>query len=110
MKLLFDANLSHRLVDSLSDRYPGSTHVRRIDLEEASDSAVWRYARENGFTIVTKNGDFRQMSFVRGAPPKVVWIRIGNCTTSEVARILRSRREDLTRFEKDEESAYLALD
>ena len=79
MKLLLDQNLSHLLLASLTELYPGSTHVRDVDLASASDEAVWTYAARQGFTIVSKDADFHQRSFVLGAPPKVVWIRRGNC-------------------------------
>ncbi|HYO45355.1 MAG TPA: DUF5615 family PIN-like protein [Gemmatimonadota bacterium] len=45
MKLLFDANISHRLADSLSDLYPGSVHVRLVGLQRATDREIWDYAR-----------------------------------------------------------------
>lgn len=64
MKLLFDQNLSPRLAQRLRDLYPGSLHVRDAGLESADDVAVWEYAREHGFTLVSKDSDFRQMSFV----------------------------------------------
>ena len=69
MKLLFDQNLSFRLVAKLADVYPDSTHVGMVDLSEASDLEVWNYASANGLTIVSKDDDFRQMSILQGAPP-----------------------------------------
>ena len=72
MKLLLDQNISHKLVNRLEDDYPGSRHVRQISLDNAEDLAVWNYAKENGFVIVSKDEDFHQRSFLFGAPPKVV--------------------------------------
>ena len=72
MKLLFDHNLSYRLVRSLQRVYPDSQHVREVGLSEATDEAVWRHAVEQGLTIVTKDADFHQRSFLFGHPPKVV--------------------------------------
>ena len=89
MKLLFDQNLSHMLVGRLDDAFPDSDHVRNVGLREASDHAVWEYAREKGFAIVSKDEDFHQLSFLRGPPPKVVWVKLGNCTTDDVERVLR---------------------
>ena len=77
-RLLFDQNLSHRLVTALADVFPESVHVCDVGLSQATDSAVWAYARENGLVILTKDNDFNQMSFPYGAPPKVVWLRAGN--------------------------------
>jgi predicted nuclease of predicted toxin-antitoxin system len=72
VKLLFDHNLSYRLVRALQREYPDSQHVREVGLSEATDEAVWRHAVEQGFTIVTKDADFHQRSFLFGHPPKVV--------------------------------------
>lgn len=80
----------------LADVYPGSAHVRQLNLQTADDEAVWRQAAEGGFAIVTKDDDFRQRGFVRGVPPKVIWVRLGNCTTDEVEAVLRTRHADPT--------------
>ena len=109
MRLLFDQNLSPRLYESLRDLYPESLHVRSVGLEAADDSLVWEFAKEHDFSIVTKDSDFRQLSFTHGHPPKVVWIRRGNCSTSEIESILRSRNADLLAFFQDEQGAFLAL-
>lgn len=71
--LLFDENLSPRLVDRLADIYPGSAHVSNVELDNAFDRAVWEYARQNDFMIVTKDADFSEMSLVSGFPPKIIW-------------------------------------
>jgi predicted nuclease of predicted toxin-antitoxin system len=78
VKLLFDQNLSHRLARTLNDVFPHSLHVRDVSLKAADDSVVWAYAREHDFVIVSKDADFHQRSFVFGAPPKVIWVRLGN--------------------------------
>jgi len=95
VRLLFDQNLSPRLVRLLADLYPESTHVRDVGLQSADDLAVWVYAREFGFIIASKDADFRQRSFLYGAPPKVIWIRLGNCSTRDIEALLRAFRSDL---------------
>ena len=72
VKLLFDHNLSYRLVRALQQEYSDSQHVREVGLSEATDEAVWRHAGVQGLTIVTKDSDFHQRSFLFGHPPKVV--------------------------------------
>ena len=109
MKLLFDQNLSHRLVEVLSQEFSGSVHVRTVGLEAASDQAVWEFARTGGYVILSKDSDFHQMSFLFGAPPKVVWIRKGNCSTDAIAEILRSRQHDLQSFLTYPEASFLIL-
>lgn len=88
MKLLFDENLSPRLVQSVANLYPDSRHVRECGLRGASDSEIWLFAKENEFAIVSKDSDFRQRSILRGSPPKVIWLRIGNCTTARAEFML----------------------
>lgn len=110
MKLLFDQNLSPRLVKALQDLYPGSVHARDVGLRMAPDEELWDYAAQRGLTIISKDSDFRQRSFLFGCPPKVIWIQRGNCSTAEIEQILRARHADLNEFEQDPEGAFLALE
>ena len=109
MKLLFDENLAAKLVDTLIDIYPGSVHVRDAGLASADDNQVWDYAYKHGLVIVSKDSDFQQRSFVLGHPPKVIWVRLGNCTTNDIARLLRERQEEIAAFEEDKFAAFLSL-
>lgn len=109
MKLLFDHNLSFKLVGPLAELFSGSEHVRNVDLHEADDRTIWEYARANSFVIVSKDEDFHQLSFLYGAPPKVVWVRLGNCTTSDIEQALRRHHEDLLQFDASEEGAFLIV-
>ena len=109
MKLLLDHNLSHRLVSALQALYPDSMHVRDVGLHMATDDEVWSYARAHGLTIVSKDVDFHQRSLLLGAPPKLVWIRSGNCSTDEIIAVLRTHHSELLAFEADREAAFLAL-
>jgi predicted nuclease of predicted toxin-antitoxin system len=84
MKLLFDENLSHKLTGRLVDLFPDSVHVREIGLKAADDLVVWEYAKKNDLMIVSKDSDMHQRSFMFGHPPKVVWVRLGNCSTADV--------------------------
>ena len=109
MRLLFDQNVAPRLVEALSDLFPDSTHVRRLGMAEASDREIWVHARDSGFAIVSKDNDFQQMSFVFGAPPKVIWIRRGNCSVAEIEEVLRTNAARVIEFDEDEETSYLVL-
>jgi predicted nuclease of predicted toxin-antitoxin system len=109
VKLLFDENVSPRLPGLLEDQYPGSVHVRDIELSGASDTRIWDYALANDFVIVSKDDDFRQRSFLTGAPPKVVWLQVGNARTEAIAELLRGQADRLRRFEQEEESALLIV-
>jgi predicted nuclease of predicted toxin-antitoxin system len=108
-RLLFDENLSRRLVGLLAESFPESVHCDDVGLHGRTDEAVWSYARTHGFVLVSKDNDFRQLSFLRGAPPKVVWLRIGNAPTKAVVDLLLSRKADVDSFVLDAESSLLAL-
>jgi predicted nuclease of predicted toxin-antitoxin system len=109
VKLLLDQNLSPRLLRNLDPVFPGSTHVRLVGLRDADDKVVWEYARNLGFVIVSKDSDFHQRSFLLGYPPKVIWIRLGNCPTSDVERVLKLRQSSIIEFCLDEAQSFLAL-
>lgn len=109
MKLLFDENLAPSLVLVLVDIFPQSEHVARIGLGAAQDREVWEYAREHHYTLVSKDSDFHELSLLYGSPPKVVWIRRGNCTTRQIEFILRNKQEDIRSLVDNPESTYLVI-
>jgi len=109
VRLLYDQNLSPRLCQLLAAEFPSSLHVRDVGLARADDASIWDYAGVHGLTIVTKDDDFRQRSFVFGPPPRVVWVRLGNCTTLAVASLLRTQRDRVISFCADLEAALLVL-
>ncbi len=109
MRLLFDQNLSPRLVGRLGDQYPGSLHVQFIGLGSAPDRDVWEYARQHDLVIVTRDADFGELSLLSGFPPKVIWIRRGNCSTGEIERILRLNEGLIHDLEADADAGILAL-
>lgn len=109
MKLLLDENLSPRLIASIVDLYPGSCHLEECGLISAPDDEVWRYAHENGFAIVSKDSDFSERSVLRGSPPKVIWLRIGNCTTTRAGFLLRDAFPQIRAFLEAEEESCLVL-
>lgn len=78
-------------------------------MDQASDTEVWNYAAEHGYTVVSKDADFHQRSLLMGPPPKVVWIRRGNCSVAESEALLRERFMAVQRFHANEEAAFLAL-
>ncbi len=109
MKLLFDQNLSPKLVHRLADIYPDSAHVYLIGLDTAPDPIIWEYARDNEFLIVTRDADFSDLNVMLGYPPKVIWIRRGNCTTKEIESMLRSNYEAVRSLAGDEVVGMLTL-
>ena len=109
MKLLFDQNLSPKLVSLLDDLFPGSIHVQSPALDCASDERVWEYSQLNEFAIITKDEDYNNLSVVRGTPPKVIWLQLGNCSTARVEAVFRSHLEEIEAFEADPSIGTLVL-
>jgi predicted nuclease of predicted toxin-antitoxin system len=109
VKLLFDQNLSLRLVGRLADLYPGSSHLHVLGLDRAADGEVYGHARREGFAIVTKDADFSDLCLLQGFPPNVVWIRRGNCTTAEIEQMLRAHQSDVESLIEDPFLGVLTL-
>lgn len=110
MKLLLDENLSPALVAVLSAVFEGISHVADFNLKSAPDPIVWAYATNEGYTIVTKDSDFHHRSFLYGHPPRVIWIRRGNCSTKEIATLLMQQQKKIEEFHLSSESSFLVLD
>jgi predicted nuclease of predicted toxin-antitoxin system len=109
LKLLFDVNLSPQLARDLQDLFPGSTHVYRCGLGPC-DELIWNYAKDHDFAIVTKDTDFYRMSVLQGAPPKVIWLRVGNWGTAAVTALIRRRAVEFEIFQFDALGALLVLE
>jgi predicted nuclease of predicted toxin-antitoxin system len=109
MKLLFDENLSPKLPSRLSDLFPNSLHVRDVGMKATVDPIVWDYAKDNNLIIVSKDSDMHDLSLVCGNPPKVIWLRLGNCSTSQVENLLRREFNAIEFFYQDENLSLLAL-
>ena len=109
MKLLFDENLSVRIVSEVLDLYPGSAHVGLLGLSQTSDSIIWEQAQKNAFCIVSKDSDFQQRSLLFGAPPKVIFLKLGNCSTQRIVAVLRSNQDVIHAFWTDEDACLLVL-
>jgi len=107
--LLFDQNLSPKLVDRLTEVFPGSVHVSEVGLAQALDRVVWEYARSHNLVLVSKDADFGELGLILGFPPKVVWIRRGNCITSDIEGLLRDNRDSIEAMAQDAESSVLAV-
>jgi len=109
VKLLFDENLSPKLPRLLADLFPDSLHVRDVGMKATDDPIVWDYAKGDDFMIVSKDADMHDLSLVFGNPPKVVWLRLGNCSTRQVENLLRRDFDVIKLFYEDEYVSLLAL-
>jgi predicted nuclease of predicted toxin-antitoxin system len=101
MKLLLDQNISFRIISKIQDIFPGSKQVRELGLENKKDSFIWSYAKDNGYCIVTFDGDFYDLGLIKGSSPKVIWLRLGNTSTLNIEKILRKNIDLIKTFLTD---------
>jgi predicted nuclease of predicted toxin-antitoxin system len=109
VKLLLDENFSSNLIAMLGSMFAGSKHVRECGLGRKDDSAVWDYAKANGFTIVSKDSDFYERSLLTETIPKIIWLRLPNCSTNEIAELLRSAHPLIADFIEKRDETCLEL-
>ena len=103
MKFLFDQNISYRILQQLPDILKDSTHVKTENLINAPDREIWEFAKQNSFTIVTQDSDFNDLNSLYGFPPKIIWIRTGNITTSDIVDLLLDYLNDIIEFGNNSE-------
>ncbi|MCX6245070.1 MAG: DUF5615 family PIN-like protein [Bacteroidetes bacterium] len=107
MKLLFDQNISYRVVRGLQDLYPLAKQVRELHLENSTDREIWEYAKREGYTIVTFDSDFYDLTLLLGIPPKVIWLRFGNTSTDNLIHILTENQSVINEFIENPEYRQL---
>lgn len=98
MTLLFDQNISYKIIKPLSETFPNCIHVTGVGLTNSPDETIWNYANENNLCIVTFDADFLNLATFRGTPPKVILIKTGNRKTIQLAELLKSNRELIDQF------------
>lgn len=98
MRLLFDQNISYRIISKISDIFPESKQVKELGLDGYSDRDIWNFARDHGYAIVTFDADFFDLANILGNPPKTIWLRTGNRKTNELALLIRSKSEIIIEF------------
>ena len=110
MKLLFDENLSRKLVVRLAQLHQDSIHVAQAGLLESPDREIWEFAKARNFVIVSTDIDLYELATTIGPPPKVVWLRRWAHPTRDAEGGLRREAVRITEFAADPELAVLVLD
>ena len=109
MKLLFDQNLSPNLAKYFEGYFNTSQHLQDIGFDASDDLTVWEFAQKNGFTIVTKDSDFNNLVSFLGFPPKVIWLRRGNCSTKIIQGIINENLGTIKAFINDLDNGILSI-
>ena len=109
MKLLFDQNISFRIIKILNNKFPGAAQIRELHLENSSDFEIWNYAKRYDYCIVTFDADFSNFSSLYGHPPKIIWLRTGNTKTLYIANLLIQKEELIKVFLDDADISCLEI-
>ncbi|MBI2438029.1 MAG: DUF5615 family PIN-like protein [Lentisphaerae bacterium] len=110
MKLLFDQNLSRRLLRDIDAAFPGSQHVANVKLTTENDEIIWKFAAEHGFVIISKDSDFFHRALLRSHPPKVIHLRVGNCSTQYIKNLIMDNAEMICAFISNPSESLLILE
>ncbi|WP_017733714.1 DUF5615 family PIN-like protein [Nafulsella turpanensis] len=109
MKLLFDQNISPKIVKQLEDIFPEAKQVRHLGLENASDIQIFEFAKKNGYAVVTFDSDFVDLNVIKGFPPKIIWLKTGNLTTKAISELIHKNLMVIQTFLKSEENEILEV-
>ncbi len=109
MILLFDQNISFRVIKWIEDIFPGAISVRETGLVNPHDIQIWEYAKKHDCTIVTFDSDFIDISNLRGYPPKIIWLKTGNTSTRNIANRIRAEQMSILEFLNKTENAFLEI-
>lgn len=108
MNLLFDQNISYRIVSKLNAYFPGCKHISQVGLLDCEDTEIWLYARNNEYVIVTFDSDFYDISLINGIPPKIIWLRTGNLKSEDIVTVLKANKGAIVDFLNNPEQAKSA--
>lgn len=109
MTLLFDQNISFKVAQKIKDVFPGAKHLSDLRIESYSDVEIWQYAKTHNYCIVTYDFDFIDLSTLKGFPPKIIWLRIGNSTTEKICNKLISDVGLINEFLNSSDIAFLEI-
>jgi predicted nuclease of predicted toxin-antitoxin system len=107
MKLLFDQNISFRVVRQLISSFPESESVYTNGLIGKKDFVIWTYAKKNDFTIISQDDDFDKFFIVKGFPPKIILLRTGNIKNPTLVKLLIKRMDKIKQFIENYEQNFI---
>lgn len=103
MKLLFDQNISHRILKYLPKIFENSSSIKNEKLINRDDRYIWNYAKVHNFTIVTQDSDFSDLNIFLGFPPKIIWLKTGNLSTKSLSLLIYEYQDELIKFSENPE-------
>ncbi|MBA3704647.1 MAG: DUF5615 family PIN-like protein [Bacteroidetes bacterium] len=109
MNLLFDQNISFKVPKRIQDIFPGAKHLSDLRLEGSKDIDIWEFAKNNNYCIVTYDWDFIDISTLKGFPPKIILLRIGNTSTDNIISKIQADSKLITEFINSPDLAFLEI-
>ena len=109
MRLLFDQNISFRVVKQLKALLPDIKSIRECGLFNADDYEIWEYARQNDYTVVTVDKDIPTIGSVKGFPPKIIWLRTGNIKNQVIVLLFEERSSEFVDFINNEQTGCMMI-
>ncbi len=109
MKLLFDQNISPKIIKQLPLEILECQQVRFVGLEDKSDNEIFDFAKEKGFALVTFDADFVDLNALRGTPPKIIYLNTGNLTTQKVSDLILNNLLSIQHYLSSETDDILEL-
>lgn len=108
MKLIFDNNISYKIIKKLDLPNTETIHVSNTSLSKpAADVDIWKYAKQNDYTIITFDIDFEELSILQSFPPKVILLKLGNSSTEFIANYLKNNFSVVEEFIANESLGLL---
>ena len=107
--LLFDENISYKIVKKIQEQFPGSKHVNDVTPVLKGDLSIFKYAKQNQFIIVTRDDDFQDLQTIHGFPPKIVWLRTGNTSTLNILHKMILKKDEIKELINSKEIGILEI-
>jgi predicted nuclease of predicted toxin-antitoxin system len=103
MKVLIDQNISHRIITVISFLFDELAHVKTLGWLDWDDHGIFMAARRLQYdAVMTLDEDFNKLLLQHGTPPKIIWLKTGNCSTKRLAEVIISNKDIIERFLLDE--------
>ena len=109
MRLLFDQNISYRVVKQLKTIFPNVIGVRECGLFNTDDYQILEYARQNDYTVVTFDKDIPTIGSVKGFLPKIIWLRTGNLSNQGIVALFTDHSDQFVAFIANERKGCLMV-
>lgn len=103
MKLLFDENISYRIIKKIETHFPESKHISNFSKQVLKDFQIYQIALEQNYSIVSFDEDFFELQLLKGYPPKLIWLRFGNSSTQQIVDCLISKKDQISEFLSNDE-------